>query len=51
MKVLRDELKLKIDDFGADPELSGLVRRDFDLTIDYMVRNNIGHLAHTRGYL
>jgi hypothetical protein len=51
MSVLRDELKLKIDDFGADPELSGLVRRYFDLTIDLMVRNSIPHLAHTRGYL
>jgi hypothetical protein len=27
MSVLRDELKLKIDDFGADRELSGLIRR------------------------
>jgi hypothetical protein len=51
MKVLREELKLKIDDFGADPDLAGLVRRYFDLTIDLMVRNNIPHLAHTRGYL
>lgn len=51
MSVLRDELKLKIDDFGADLELSGLVRRYFDLTIDLMVRNSIPHLAHTRGYL
>jgi hypothetical protein len=51
MSILRDELKLKIDDFGADLELSGLVRRYFDLTIDLMVRNNIPHFAHTRGYL
>jgi len=51
MKVLREELKLKIDDFGSDAELSALVRRYFDLTIDFMVRNNIAHLAHTRGYL
>jgi hypothetical protein len=48
MKVLRDELKLKIDDFGADPELSALIRRYFDLTIDYMVRNNSSFGAYPR---
>ncbi len=51
MKVLREELKLRIDDFGAHAELSALIRRYFDLTIDFMVRNDVGHLAHTRGYL
>ena len=51
MKVLREEMKLRIDDFGADPELSRLVRSYFDLLVDYVVKNEIPHLAHTRGFL
>jgi Serine dehydrogenase proteinase len=50
MKVLR-EMKLKIDDFGADEELSRLVRTYFDLMVDFMLRNKLVHVAHTRGYL
>jgi Serine dehydrogenase proteinase len=51
MKVLQGEMKLKIDDFGADPELSKLIREYFDLLVDYVVKNEIPHLAHTRGFL
>jgi hypothetical protein len=51
MKVLREELKLKIDDFGADAELHALIRGYYDLAVDYMLRNEIAHLAHSRVYL
>lgn len=50
MRVLQDEMKLKIDDFGADPELSTLVRGYYDLIVDFMVKNEAPHLAHTRGF-
>ena len=50
MRVLQDELKLRIDDFGANLALSRVVRQYFSLAVDFMTRNDILHLAHSRGY-
>lgn len=41
MDVLRKELNLKIDDFGADPDLDAAVRQYYVLLKDYMMRR--GH--------
>lgn len=43
IETLRDELDLKILDFGDDPSLKEHIRGYFDLLQDYMVRR--GHLA------
>lgn len=51
MQVLRNELNLRIDDFGADPELAKIVREYASLLMDFMARNNIPHVAHTRGFI
>lgn len=50
MKILQDELKLRIDDFGKDVDLSKTIRDYFSLAVDFIVQNNIAHFAHTRCY-
>jgi len=51
MQVLQDELKLRIDDFGEDPVLSRTIQHYFSLAVDLIVRNDITHFAHSRGYI
>jgi hypothetical protein len=50
LNVLREELKLKIDDFGADPELAILIRRYHALARDFMTLYSIPHFIHTRAF-
>jgi hypothetical protein len=53
MEVLRRDLKLLIDDFGADPTLGPAVHGYFHLLYDYsMRRGHDGFVLHTRkGYV
>lgn len=51
MRVLQDELNLRIEDFGADQKLAALVRRYFSLVVDYVVRNKLDHFAQSREYV
>ena len=51
MRVLQDELNLKIADFGADVVLSSYIRDYFDLLIDYLARNKLGTHVHSREFL
>lgn len=51
MRVLQQELNLKIDDFGADPVLSSSIRGYFELLVDYIVQNKLGNLVHSREFL
>ncbi len=46
-----EELNLRIDDFGESPKLSQLIRLYYSLAVDYVSRNKIGHLAHSRCFL
>jgi hypothetical protein len=52
MAVLRQDLNLKIDDFGADPQLRALVHDYHGFIEDYMAANKIDGVAwlHTRNY-
>ncbi len=50
MKTLRDDLKLKIDDFGQDEDLSHSIRTYHIFLRDYMYRERIEHFVHTRYY-
>jgi membrane-bound ClpP family serine protease len=50
MKILRDEINLKIDDFGADPVLSPNIRNYFGLLVDFIVRNKLTSLVHSREF-
>jgi len=45
MKTLRDELNLRIDDFGQNPKLGTLIRLYYSLAVDYVSRNKFSHLA------
>jgi hypothetical protein len=51
MDVVRTELNLRIDDFGADPGLSKVIQDYTALVLDYMMRNEIPHLAHSRVFV
>lgn len=48
MNALRDELRLDIDDFGADKELQRAVRRYNDTFSDYLARNGIASFVYHR---
>lgn len=48
MKVLREQLNLKIDDFGADPVLSSAIRSYFELLVDYVVHNKGTMFVHSK---
>ncbi len=50
LKTLRDELKLKIEDYSTEPELKKAVREYFDLLHDYMQREKMLSFVHTRTY-
>lgn len=50
MQTLESELKLKIDDFGADTELRTLVWDYFWFLRDFVSRNNFTSFLHTRAY-
>ena len=43
-----DKLKLKIKNFGTDPQLNGAVRDYYDLFIDYCARIGSGIAIHTK---
>ena len=51
MQVLTRDLKLKIDDFGADTELSAAVRGYDDLLQDYLSKRGIDMAIHAEGTL
>ena len=52
MQRLRDDVKLKIEDFGRDPEKSGAIRAYCGLLRDYMIRRQQGAVLHRReGYV
>jgi hypothetical protein len=48
MEKLRTELKLKIDDFGQDPEVHRLIRGYHGLFTDFMVKMGHKCAVHTR---
>ncbi len=50
MQTLREELKLRIEDFSEDEELAQTIREYFDLLRDYMVRQGLTSFVHTREY-
>ena len=50
MQTLLEELNLRIDDFGADPELGRLIRGYYELLRDYLARENLMRFAHTRNF-
>jgi len=51
MAVLRDELNLVIEDFGAKPKLNSHVKSYYNLLRDYMVKRGFGGIVHVREQL
>jgi hypothetical protein len=51
MNVLRNELNMRIQDFGEDAELSEAIRNYFGLLSEYMIINEFSHLVHAKNYL
>ena len=51
MEVLRHDLGLKIDDFGANQELSSAIRSYHDLFEDYLNKRRIDMAIHVYGQL
>lgn len=49
MEVLRRDLKLRIEDFGARPELNARIKSYYALLRDYMVRRRNHGVLHRRG--
>lgn len=49
-ETLRAELRLVIEDLGADRELHSLVRDYNDLLVQYIVRNGFVYFLHSRNY-
>jgi hypothetical protein len=47
MEVLRKDLNLRIDDFGADEAASSVIRSYHDLLSDYMGRRGTRGVVHT----
>lgn len=50
MEVLRNELNLRIDDFGADPTLADKIRSYHNLLVDFIQKENFSRFVHTRHY-
>lgn len=48
--TLRNELKLKIDDFSENPELNDAIKKHYELLRDYLHRQKQFSFVHTRGY-
>lgn len=49
MDVLRNDLNLKIEDFGDIPQLNTAVRSYYDLMRDYMMRRSHSIVTHSKG--
>jgi hypothetical protein len=50
MEVLKRELKLQIEDFGADSKLNEMIRGYYRLLEDYMLKLGQSSVLHTNGH-
>ncbi len=48
MEVIRRELQLEIEDFGAEPDRNDKIKRYYKLLTDYLLRIGIHGIVHTR---
>jgi len=51
IEILENDLKLKIEDFEMDKELSSLIRNYHRLIVDYINKNRFNFFFHTRHYI
>ena len=50
METLRNELRLKIIDFGENIELSKLIKNYYQFIMDYIAQRGFQHFIHTRRF-
>ncbi len=50
MRVLREEVNLRIDDYGSDDELRSLIRAYYELLRDHLAREKYMFFVHTRSF-
>ena len=50
ISTLRNELKLKIEDYSEDENLSKSIRNYFNLLVDYLSREKLVSFVHTEEY-
>ena len=50
MDTLRNELKLKIEDYSKKPKLKNSIKKYFSLLTDYYLRENLFYFIHTKEY-
>jgi hypothetical protein len=50
MKVLRDIIKIKVEDYSAQSDVAKLIRDYFELMRDYMLREQMLSFVHTREF-
>lgn len=50
LRALREQLRLRIEDFTEDAELARAIREYFELLRDYLVRQRLPFFVHTREY-
>ncbi|GHU43320.1 serine protease [Spirochaetia bacterium] len=51
IETLENELKLRIEDFGKDLKLKGLIRNYHRLVSDFVSKNGINIFVHTRSFI
>ena len=51
IEILENDLKLKIEDFGKDKNLSSLIRNYHRLIVDYINKNGFNFFFHTRYFI
>ncbi|MDR1580377.1 MAG: hypothetical protein LBS35_08465 [Synergistaceae bacterium] len=51
IETLREELRLKVIDFGADEKLSDLLKDYYQFIMDYIGKYQYPHFTHTRRYM
>ena len=49
MEILQQDLRLKIDDFGANPPLNDCIKQYYNLLSDYVIRRGNTGVMHTVG--
>ena len=47
-ELMSEEIKLRIDDFGADPKLSSMIRNYHGLAVDFASKQGFRGFIHTK---
>ena len=51
LELMGDEIKLEIVDYGKDLDLSSMIKSYYNLTVDYLQKNQINNAIHSKSEL